>query len=704
MLGTALGCFAGAFDARADDAHPIVLEDVVVQTTGKTTAPMQLAPSVGKTGTKLEDLPQSITIIPQQVVKEQGGTDLKAAIRDVSGVSQGGGDGFGFGDRLLIRGLNPQVYNDGFSDGDQRNNISHSLNGVQSIEVLKGPGSALLGSGPPGGSINIVHYQPSPILAYGAGVQFGSFDALSSHFYITGPTTTVPGLNYRVDALVEHSDGFRNLRSADYEFRPEFSWSHEDHFVTFSVDARHIEHKADAAGLIYFQGAPIKVSRTTNYSSPFGFANQDYIRTALADVWTATDYVTVTNRFSYVHRSDDILRNGDGSVVVGTTDTKRQLRQQVDTLDDFDYQLEPIWTFRTGDVKHTLLTGFEARRQMLFANRSTADLPNIANVFAPNVPEASVNGLNFLSDTTHSGFKDQLDATYLSAYAADQIDVTDKFKVRLSGREDWWDTSLTPEEFVPGRVFQNNQLIEPGTTYRRIDTPFSWSAGALYKVLPGVSPFVGVARSYLANFNSEATQAGIHDPESAMQYEAGVKFAALEDRLTLTIAGFNVQRNNVFTLVGDTGVFNAQKTRGIEADFQVAVTPDWKVVANVTDQAASLTDNPSAPTAVGKQPIGVPLHIVNIWSTYDFAIEGLTGFKVGGGMQYRDKIFGDQLNTETVPAYTIFDAVLSYAQPTWDASIGIKNITDKLYFTNANGAGAFVGEPRTVYAKADVHF
>ncbi|WP_070105788.1 TonB-dependent receptor plug domain-containing protein [Burkholderia plantarii] len=46
-----------------------------------------------------------------------------------------------------------QIYNDGFSDGDLLGGVSHSLNGVERIEVLEGPGSALLGSGPPGGSI-----------------------------------------------------------------------------------------------------------------------------------------------------------------------------------------------------------------------------------------------------------------------------------------------------------------------------------------------------------------------------------------------------------------------------------------------------------------------------------------------------------------------------------------------------------------------
>ena len=66
--------------------------------------------------------------------------------------------------------------------------ISHSLNGVDHIEVAEGPGSALFGSGPPGGTINIVHYTPSSDLQYGASVQAGSFGTVVNNDYITGPT------------------------------------------------------------------------------------------------------------------------------------------------------------------------------------------------------------------------------------------------------------------------------------------------------------------------------------------------------------------------------------------------------------------------------------------------------------------------------------------------------------------------------------
>ena len=89
--------------------------------------------------------------------------------------------------------------------------------------VAAGPGSALFGSGPPGGTINIVHFTPSPTFQYGDSVTAGSFGTITNQGYVTGPTT-IQGLNYRVDATASRSDGFRSLNSHDYEIRPDFTW------------------------------------------------------------------------------------------------------------------------------------------------------------------------------------------------------------------------------------------------------------------------------------------------------------------------------------------------------------------------------------------------------------------------------------------------------------------------------------------------
>ena len=403
---------------------------------------LQLAPALGKTGTKLEDLPHSVVVVPGMLVSEQGGTGVRSAIRDVSGVNEGGGSSYGFFDRFLIRGLDARIYSDSFPDGDQFNGFPHSLNGVDHIEVLKGPGSALFGSTTPGGSINIVHYTPSSTPGYGVGLQVGSFGAISNTFYATGPTS-VPGFNYRVDGLLAHSDGFRDLESANYELRPVLSWTGDGHQTTLAFDVRHIERTPDVYGLIYFNGTPINMARDTKYSTPFSQGDQDIQRVTLSDAWTVSDFLTINNRFSFLHRDVDILRNSGGTVT-GTSLTNRQLREQTDHDDDFTYQFEPVWKFKTGTVAHTLLTGFQVEWQKIDDNRATASLAPIANIFAPVIPETSLAGLTFLRDASHSGMVDDLHATYLGAYATDQIDVTDRLKLRLSGRQDWWYESLPP--------------------------------------------------------------------------------------------------------------------------------------------------------------------------------------------------------------------------------------------------------------------
>jgi iron complex outermembrane recepter protein len=264
---------------------------------------------------------------------------------------------------------------------------------------------------------------------------------------------------------------------------------------------------------------------------------------------------------------------------------------------------------------------------------------------------------------------------------------------------------LIPDVTVPDQPpFAPNEPYLAGETFTRDDQPFDWSAGALYKLTPFLSPYFGVSESHLANFSAEAPAASVQAPEAALQYEVGVKIDALDNRLEVTVSGFNVDRQNVFTLVNDEANFSSQYTRGVDADLQFSITPQWKIIANGTLQSAVTTNNPSNEDTVGKVPIGVPLQIANLWTTYNLEQLRLPDVTTGFGLEYRGQIFGDQLNTDEVPSYVIFDANVTYSQPKWDLGAGIKNIADTLYFTAANGAGAFVGDPRTFYVKGDVKF
>jgi iron complex outermembrane receptor protein len=674
--------------------------------------PLQQTPSLGKTGTKLADLPASVQIIPREVVTEQGTTMLREAINNASGITFGGQDSLGYFDHFLIRGLNAQVYTDGFSDGDQLGGLSHSLNGVRRVEILEGPGSALFGSGPPGGTINIIHYEPSPVFHFGSSVQAGSFGTVTNNNYITGPTT-IDGLNYRLDTTVSRSDGFRDLASRDYEFRPSFSWQAGDHTYSFAFDVRHIEQTPDSYGLIYLNGSPITgVSSTAKYSTPFSFANQDYIRPTFTDKWDITDYLTINNRLSYAHRGIDVMRNNDsmsptGTHIVGDTLVGRQLRAQNDSDGTFDYQLEPVWKFRTGSVGHTLLTGYEYQHDVLDTQRRTADLPNIAKIFAPTPPELTAAGLSFLCDAKHSCDNDHLTANYFGFYATDQMDLTDKWKLRVGLRQDLYDETLTPSITVPGRFTSSGASLIAGVAQNRQDAPVSWSVGTLYKLFPGISPYIGASKSYLSNFNSENTFNGIGAPESAQQYEAGIKFSMLNDKVVLNTSVFNVSRDNVATLVAvgplENVVFDSQLTNGVEASLDAAITDQWHLLANATKQQAVLTSAPQAAAQIGDHPQGVPATMANLWSIYKFSIGTLPGFQVGAGVNYRDRSFSDGTNVNSIPAYVIANMMVGWDNPNWGVQLNVKNITNERYFIAANGAGGFVGEGLGAYLTVRYH-
>jgi len=664
---------------------------------------------MGKTGTKLQDLPASVQIIPRDVLNQQGATLLRDAITNASGIVEGGQDGRYF-DLFLIRGMNAQIYTDGFSDGDQLGGLSHSLNGVQRVEILAGPGSALFGSGPPGGTLNIVHFSPSSEFHYGAAVQAGSFGTVTNTGYVTGPST-IAGVNYRIDATASRTDGFRDLKNSDYELRPDVTWKVDNHTFEFTLDARQMRATPDSYGIIYFNGSPIKgVPITAKYSMPFSYANYNYVRTTASDKWWIDDHLTINSRFSYLNRSLDMFRSGDSSKTKVSLDPDtygevvgRQARQQHDVDNNFDYQLEPVWKFSTGPVKHTMLTGFEAVHSTVDTQRSTADLPNIPNAWAPVPPEVSGNGLVFQCRQGYSCDNDHLAATYLSLYATDQIDLTDKFKLRAGVRKDWWDTDLTPLISVPGRVTNEGTPLLSGITQQRKDAPVSWNVGALYTLFPGVSPYAGVSRSYLSNFNSENTQTGIGAPESALQYEAGIKFSLLNDKLVLNTAAFDLLRDNVASPLSvnnvETVVFDSQRTRGFEASLDAKLTDQWRMFANVTAQKAVITDNPQGITSVGNHPQGVPAYMANLWSTYKFSIAGRPGFTAGLGLNYRDKSYSDITNVNSIPAFVTANAFLGYEEKEWGISLNVKNITNQRYYTEANAAGAIVGDPLSAFVK-----
>jgi len=693
------------------------VETVVV--TAKTLSFDQVT-EIDKTGTPLADVPRSIVVIPSDLFNAQGATQLSQTLTNVSGASQGGQFNFGFFDRFIIRGLNATFLNDGLPEGtSDLTGFVHSLTGVERVEILKGPGSALYGSAEEGGTINLVHYRPSDVYGAFLSEQYGSYGTTTTDVSLTGPTG-IDGVDGRLDGEFQHSDGFRDLTNQTGEIYGALSFRPANHDIELRVEYHNIQALPDAEGIPFSPpsgaGDPLSVPTSFKYYTPYAFANQEIERIFLSDAWTWNDSLVVNLRTAYSARDVDLARNSGGSVAFTGgfyALTKRQLREQKDNVSDFTFQAEPTWTFDTGGLKHVLVTGVEAREINAGTVRETAALPNIANIYAPVVNDGTLGGLNFQCSASFSCDNAKLLGQFYGLYAIDQIDVTDALKVRLSAREDWFETEAearTPG--IPANPGQEEPCshppagstacpLVPGAPAIQRNALTSWDTGLVYFLTPDLSVFGGYSSAAYPIFNTEEPESIGQTPETGTQIETGVRFQQAS-WLSASSSLYRATRDNVFTLIGDVPTVFSYRVEGWESDVNLTPTDGWNIIANFSAQTPIITNYPATPADVGRNVPSVPTILANLWTSYDIPIPGMDDKpQIAFGARYRDHEFGDVGNTRRVPGVPLFDTVLGIPFHAWEFQVGVSNIFDRQNYVDAagTGGGAAPGPDRTYFVK-----
>lgn len=139
---------------------------VHIQLTEQSLQTNEIVVSANKRVQAVQDVPISISIVDQRAIEQRNITKLDDALRYVPGVSMSreqvsirGSSGFalGLGSRtlILLDGI-PMLSGDG---GDAKFDALPMFN-LERIEVIKGAGSALYGTGALGGVVNVITAQP----------------------------------------------------------------------------------------------------------------------------------------------------------------------------------------------------------------------------------------------------------------------------------------------------------------------------------------------------------------------------------------------------------------------------------------------------------------------------------------------------------------------------------------------------------------
>src|SRR5262245_60494071 len=168
--------------------------------------------SATKTDTPLRNIPQSITVVTEEQIKDQGFQSIGDISRYVPGVIVHQGEGNR--DQISIRGQVASTA-DFFVDGVRDDaSIFRDLYNSERVEFLKGPSALIFGRGGAGGIINRVTKQPEFRPAFGeATVEFGSFD--HKRTVIDAGSAMGSASAFRILGMYENSGSYRDFVDLD---------------------------------------------------------------------------------------------------------------------------------------------------------------------------------------------------------------------------------------------------------------------------------------------------------------------------------------------------------------------------------------------------------------------------------------------------------------------------------------------------------
>ncbi|WGS85479.1 TonB-dependent receptor [Methylomonas sp. UP202] len=657
--------------------------------------------SATKTDTPLMQTPMSVKVIPQQVLKDQQDITLAQALRNVSGVIPNEGSG---GGNFFMRGFqNYNVYKDGFLNQSQWFHTEDLAN-VERIEVLKGPASILYGRSEPGGLVNFVTKQPLDTPYYSLRQQFGSFDLYRTDIDATGPLTQNKDLAYRFNLGYQSNNSFQDFAGNERIFvAPSVRWNINSK-TTSTLKLEYSDIKETGRADIPLQGnRPAAIPRSRNLGEPWNIQEDKYLMLSLNTEHAFNDSWKLRHRFNFTNYELTMSSfNVDGwwsPVQANGNQTRYYFAQNMDGNDyqhNFFNALELIGKFKTGFAKHTLLVGGDYYRSDVRtttvgfgANPNQYDTINVYNpTHGAGQPAISAADITTANTTL----------PWFGLYAQDQVELPYHFHVMGGLRYDAAEYDSTAYgEYAHDRLYQNEDRVSP-------------RGGVVWQPIPELSLY----GSYTENFGASNTNLqGIPlPPQTAEQWETGIKTELFDGRFIGTVAYFDLTKQHVPIAVrpGVTEAAGEQESRGIELDFSGQILPGWNVIAAYayTPFAKTIKDGFRA-TNLGKRLNNAPENSGSLWTTYQFQTDSLRDLKLGAGVQ---AVGQRQIGFNEIAQAPGYATVNLMASQLWKvgksritAQLNVDNLLDKTYTGSIFSYGpSYYGAPRTFMGSVKVEY
>ncbi len=614
-----------------------------------------------KTDAQPLDLPQSTRTLEADLLRDAGVTNLAGALELASGIARQSDLG-GLWDSYAMRGFtgDPNFGSDymvnGFSSSRGYNGL-RDVAGTQSIEILKGPASALYGRGEPGGTVNIVTKKPRFAPQYGIDAALASHGTRRAAADLTGPLSD--SVAYRFNLAHQAGGSFRDLVHTERTYvAPSILWhAGEDTTVSYEIEATRQRTPFDR-GVVAIPGR-LPVSRFLGEPADGpvivqSVGQQLFVQHALGADWSVQGGASYRDSAlaGYSTEASDLAADG--------RTLRRQRRHRDFAAIDRSARVELLGRL----ANHAVLVGadtyrFDDRRVQLRRNPSAAN-PYALDIFDP-VYGGTAAPLALSIDTL-----EHQRATGL--YVQDQLDLTARWKALVGVRHDRYRQTVINHRTA---AVNHHRL---GATSPR--------AGLVYQPAATVALYASTARGFRPNSGIGIDNQAFPAEESRAD-EVGAKLD-MPGGLAGTLALYRIRKKNVLTTNPANTDYSIPAgevaSRGVELDVSGRLRRDLKLSASYAYTDARVTRGDTT-IRTGSRVPNVPRHSANV-----LLVAGDARVSAGAGLAYVGERFGDVAASSgfTLPGYTTARVMAAYApDKRWRIALNVDNLFDRRYYASS---------------------
>lgn len=711
------------------------------------------------------DVPQTVSIVSPETIKEQRIVSLEQALRNVAGVTtQVGEGGVVNGDQFFIRGqaAGNDIFTDGLRDFGQ---FTRDAFNYEQIEVLKGSSSTALGRGVAGGAINTSSKSPRTEEAFAFDLAAGtdSYRRVTADGNMPLSGTAAVRLNFMAH---ENDTPDRDVvNSKRWAFAPSIAFGIGTN-TRFTAIYLHQEEDR-----IPDYGVPIAVTTTPTGGTDdtehpvteFGVPRSTFYGFALSD---ADDANVDTLTLKFAHDANEFLKftsdsklgsykrffrqtipscpgavapvtpasiaaSCSGRLLDGNPATIPTLsitpRGGIDVdTSGFQNVTTMLYSKPIGGMRNELLVGWDVSHQeserITYAN-GTAITKTLIN------PDNSGAGV---TPGTVSSLRD-LTGTELALFVDDRLWLAETLSVNVGLR---YLNFKTDQDLFTAAATICNGVAQPSgpcnENRKSENNVFNPKASIIWEPSDKVSAYLTYSKAAVPQANAigngdslavltagSAITRGDLPPEKTETFDAGVKLALFGNRMLVQSSLFQINRSNATETDPTSGFLQysaepKQRLRGFELGLSGGITPELRLSANYAYVDAEIRQAFTGTTGtgavvintavIGNQVRYVPKHAASLWTAYSAGEGALKGLQLGGGLSYQSKIFLNPENTQVTPSYVSFDALVAYTFGNFRLALNGYNLTDKLFYSQVNGGRVVPAAGRSFVASLGIAF